>query len=119
VITLSFSWGCSSIGFPVRRAVVSVVSCLEAYDRQQWALEPIARLRNHLVRANAWGKEQEDRLLKECAEAINQAVEDYLATPAPATEAMFDHLYAQLPDAMREQRSTALRFAPTTGERDG
>src|ERR1700730_11972584 len=28
----SFSWSCSSIGFPVRRAVVSVVSCLEAYD---------------------------------------------------------------------------------------
>jgi predicted NAD/FAD-dependent oxidoreductase len=65
------------------------------------------------VRANAWGKEQEDRLLKECSEAINQAVDDYLATPAPATEAMFDHLYAQLPDAMREQRATALRFAPT------
>jgi pyruvate dehydrogenase E1 component alpha subunit len=87
--------------------------------RQQWALEPIARLRNHLVRANAWGKEQEDRLLKECSEAINQAVDDYLATPAPATEAMFDHLYAQLPDAMREQRATALRFAPAIGERDG
>ena len=87
--------------------------------RQQWALEPIARLRNYLVRANAWGKEQEDRLLKECSEAINQAVGDYLATPAPATEAMFDHLYAQLPDAMREQRATALRFAPTIGERDG
>jgi 2-oxoisovalerate dehydrogenase E1 component alpha subunit len=87
--------------------------------RQQWALEPIARLRNHLVRANAWGKEQEDRLLKEYSEAINQAVDDYLATPAPATEAMFDHLYAQLPDAMREQRATALRFAPAIGERDG
>jgi hypothetical protein len=32
-ITLPFSWSYSSIGFPVRRAVVSVVSCLEAYDR--------------------------------------------------------------------------------------
>ena len=31
-ITLPFSWSYSSIGFPVRRAVTSVVSCLEAYD---------------------------------------------------------------------------------------
>ena len=31
-ITLPFSWSYSSIGFPVRRAVTSVVSCFEAYD---------------------------------------------------------------------------------------
>jgi hypothetical protein len=30
--TLPFSWSYSSIGFPVRRAVTSVVSCFEAYD---------------------------------------------------------------------------------------
>jgi 2-oxoisovalerate dehydrogenase E1 component alpha subunit len=87
--------------------------------QQHWALEPIARLRNYLVRAKAWDKDQEDCLLKECSEAINQAVDDYLAVPAPATEAMFDHLYAMLPDTMREQRATALRFAPTIGERHG
>jgi pyruvate dehydrogenase E1 component alpha subunit len=85
--------------------------------RQHWALEPIARLRNYLVRAKVWDKDQEDRLLKECSEAINHAVDDYLAVPAPSTEAMFDHLYAMLPDTMREQRATALRFAPTKGER--
>lgn len=32
VITLPVSWSYSSIGFPVRRAVPSVVSCFEAYD---------------------------------------------------------------------------------------
>jgi hypothetical protein len=31
-ITLPFSSSYSSIGFPVQRAIVSVVSCLEAYD---------------------------------------------------------------------------------------
>ena len=31
-ITLPLSWSYASIGFPVRRAVTSVVSCLEAYD---------------------------------------------------------------------------------------
>ena len=87
--------------------------------RQHWALEPIARLRNYLERAKAWDKDQEDRLLKECSEAINQAVDDYLAVPAPSAEAMFDHLYAMLPDTMREQRATALRFAPTIGEHHG
>ncbi|MGO9723013.1 MAG: hypothetical protein ACLPOA_21095 [Methylocella sp.] len=57
--------------------------------------------------------------MKECSEAINRAIDDYLAVPAPSTEAMFDHLYAMLPDTMREQRATALRFAPTIGERHG
>jgi pyruvate dehydrogenase E1 component alpha subunit len=71
------------------------------------------------VRAKAWDKDQEDRLLKECSEAINHTIDDYLAVPAPSTEAMFDHLYAMLSDTMREQRATALRFAPTIGERHG
>lgn len=76
---------------------------------KQWQFEPIARLRNHLVRAGAWSKEHEEVLLRECTEEVNQAVEAYLAIPPPGPETMFDHLYATLPSSLIEQRESALR----------
>ena len=81
----------------------------------QWAFEPIRRLRNYLLRLKAWGPEQEEALVKECSDAVNAAVEAYLATPPPSAADMFDHLYATLPAALAEQRETALRFAPQIG----
>ena len=86
---------------------------------RQWQFEPIARLRNYLVRIGAWSKEREEHLLRECTEQVHQAVEAYLAAPPPAPEAMFDHLYAALPAALEQQRETALRFAPPERKRDG
>jgi len=86
---------------------------------RQWQFEPVARLRNHLLRVGAWDKEHEQRLLRECTERVNQAVESYLAVSPPPPEAMFDHLHAVLPSALRQQRETALRFAPRGGERHG
>ncbi len=81
----------------------------------QWAFEPIRRLRNYLLRLKAWGPEQEEQLIKECSEAVNAAVETYLAMPPPTAADMFDHLYATLPAALAEQRETALHFAPQIG----
>ena len=46
-----------------------------AVVQEQWAFEPIMRLRNHLLRLGAWSKEQEEALAHECAEAVNAAVE--------------------------------------------
>lgn len=81
----------------------------------QWAFEPIRRLRNYLLRLKAWGPEQEEQLIRECGEAVNAAVETYLATPPPTAADMFDHLYATLPAALAAQRETALQFAPQIG----
>lgn len=77
---------------------------------QQWAREPIVRLRNHLVRLDAWDIQHEERLIKECAALVDKAVDAYLATPASTAAAMFDHLYETLPEAMQEQRAMALHF---------
>src|SRR3984893_11889835 len=53
--TLPFSWSYSSIGFPVRRAVTSVVSCFEAYDGARDAApradSAAARAREHVMAA--------------------------------------------------------------------
>ncbi len=82
---------------------------------EQWAFEPIARLRNHLLARDAWSREREEQLLHEIGAEIDAAVEHYLATPLPTTEAMFEHLHARLPAALAAQRAEALAFAPAQG----
>ena len=69
-----------------------------------WKEEPIARLRAYLVSQKAWAKADEEQLSAECQERVEAAVERYLATGPRPPETMFDHLYAELPDAYARQR---------------
>ena len=69
-----------------------------------WKEEPIARLRTYLVRQKMWSKADEEQLAAECHERVEAAVERYLATSPRRPETMFDHLYANLPDAYAAQR---------------
>ncbi|VVD70760.1 2-oxoisovalerate dehydrogenase subunit alpha [Pandoraea terrae] len=80
--------------------------------KAQWVLEPVVRLRNYLVKRGLWDAAQEEAWLKHCTQAVAQAVDDYLAAPAPETAAMFEHLYAALPDTLRAQLASAQHFAP-------
>jgi 2-oxoisovalerate dehydrogenase E1 component alpha subunit len=41
---------------------------------------------------------------------VDAAVTEYLATPKPSTDAMFDHLFAELPAHLHEQRLTARKY---------
>jgi 2-oxoisovalerate dehydrogenase E1 component alpha subunit len=75
---------------------------------EAWKLEPILRLRTHLVAGGAWDKAREDALLKDCNEKVQAAAQAYIDTPHPTAEQMFDHLYARLPAAMARQRAAAL-----------
>jgi pyruvate dehydrogenase E1 component alpha subunit len=83
--------------------------------REQWRFEPILRLRNYLASAGGWDKDEEEALQRECADAVNAAVDEYLAIAPPTTAAMFDHLYATLPAALEAQREEARRFAGEAG----
>jgi len=78
--------------------------------QRAWSREPIARLRNYLIKINCWDKEMEVVLLKECSEAVDLAVETYLAIPPQNSDAMFNCLFATLPDALGEQINTARHF---------
>ncbi|HEY8441114.1 MAG TPA: pyruvate dehydrogenase (acetyl-transferring) E1 component subunit alpha [Xanthobacteraceae bacterium] len=69
-----------------------------------WKEEPIARLRAYLVSQNAWTKAQEEALASECQARVDAAVEHYLATAPQPPVTMFDHLYAELPEAYAKQR---------------
>ncbi|MEW6581658.1 MAG: pyruvate dehydrogenase (acetyl-transferring) E1 component subunit alpha [Actinomycetota bacterium] len=83
----------------------------DAEVSRQWELEPISRLRSHLVAAGVWTKEDEEGLLAACAAEIDRAAEEYLATPPLPPEAMFDHLCAELPPDVEAQRAEAVREA--------
>ena len=77
-------------------------------DKQQlekaWEIEPIARLRTYLHNQGLWDKEKEFALQKDCATEVEAAVAEYLALPPQAPTDMLDYLYAELPDALQEQR---------------
>lgn len=69
-----------------------------------WAEEPIARLRRHLARREAWSKEQEEALLETCHRDVEEAAASYLETPPLPPTQIFDHVYAVLPADLAEQR---------------
>jgi 2-oxoisovalerate dehydrogenase E1 component alpha subunit len=84
----------------------------------EWANEPIARLRHHLTAAGVWTKADEELLVEGINDEIDAAVERYMAVPPAPVESMFDHLYAELPTALFEQRA-AVASAAQRGDRHG
>jgi 2-oxoisovalerate dehydrogenase E1 component alpha subunit len=70
----------------------------------RWKEDPIARLRAYLAGHKMWSKTDEEQLAAGCNGEIEAAVERYLATPPRRPETMFDHLYADLPEACAAQR---------------
>jgi pyruvate dehydrogenase E1 component alpha subunit len=87
----------------------------EAEVKDAWAIEPMLRLREYLVRAAAWNDDRERALLQECAHEVDTAVSDYLSGEPQSTDAMFDNLFAQLPDHLHPQRATARRYTAKRG----
>jgi pyruvate dehydrogenase E1 component alpha subunit len=83
--------------------------------RLAWAQEPLVRLREFLIRAAFWDSSRERDMLEECARQVEAAVADYLATPKPSTDAMFEHLFATPTAQLLEQRETARRYAGKSG----
>ena len=76
---------------------------------QGWAVEPIQRLRHYLTALKLWDDAQEQTLKQECSVQVEAAVQDYFATPKASISAMFDHLFANLPKRIVEQRDEALQ----------
>jgi 2-oxoisovalerate dehydrogenase E1 component alpha subunit len=80
----------------------------DAQVSPHWANEPVARLRDHLVTAGVWQRDDEERLLAELSAEIDAAAAQYLATPPQAPSTMFDHTYAVLPKDLAGQRTATL-----------
>ncbi|MGX5174591.1 pyruvate dehydrogenase (acetyl-transferring) E1 component subunit alpha [Aliikangiella sp. IMCC44653] len=73
-----------------------------------WKKEPILRLRKYLESKKAWSEADEEKMKAELAEQVQQSVDAYLNTPVDSPEAMFDSLYAELPERTLAQRELAI-----------
>jgi 2-oxoisovalerate dehydrogenase E1 component alpha subunit len=80
------------------------------------AIEPMIRIHRYLMESGAWTEADEEALKADCAKQVDIAVANYLDTPPQPVEAMFDSMYAELPEAMQEQRETARRFVNSGGQ---
>jgi 2-oxoisovalerate dehydrogenase E1 component alpha subunit len=74
-----------------------------------WQADPLARLREFLGSSCNWDRDKEERLIADCKEQIEEAVQAYLATPLQEASSLFDYLYAELPAPLHWQREAVLR----------
>ncbi|MEX2962486.1 pyruvate dehydrogenase (acetyl-transferring) E1 component subunit alpha [Microbulbifer sp. TYP-18] len=65
--------------------------------------EPLVRLGTYLRGTGDWSDELEGELQRELAEVCERALHNYAERPRESATAMFDHLYAELPEALIEQ----------------
>lgn len=86
--------------------------------KDAWALEPLLRLRQFLLARGDWDGGKERTLLEECTLKVDAAVSEYLGCAKPATDAMFEHLFAALPAHLHEQRLIARKYASTRPTRN-
>jgi 2-oxoisovalerate dehydrogenase E1 component alpha subunit len=78
--------------------------------KEAWAVEPLIRIRQYLKKTGIWNEEQERALLQDCTRQVDAAVNEYLSSAKQSTDAMFDTLFAELPQHLREQRATARKY---------
>ena len=72
--------------------------------KNAWQHEPVSRLKKLLLSLHLWDEPQDQALLHRLQAQLEAQVNAYLNTaPAPVTD-IFDHLYAELHPALREQR---------------
>jgi pyruvate dehydrogenase E1 component alpha subunit len=83
--------------------------------REAWTVEPLLRIRRYLIDAGAWDDAKEQSLLEDCARQVDAAVSEYLQSPKPATDAMFEHLFAAPPAHLQVQRAIARQYASKPG----
>ena len=75
---------------------------------EAWKHGPILRLRNYLKYIDAWDEAWDESIHAECTAEVEASVEEYLAVPPDPVSAMFDHLYAELPEEITIQRDQAI-----------
>jgi pyruvate dehydrogenase E1 component alpha subunit len=82
------------------------------YDKQEydaaWQKEPLIRLRKLLQERGVLNEDIEARMLNEIKEEIEHEVELAVNLAAQPPEAIFDYLYAELPERQKAQRAELL-----------
>lgn len=76
--------------------------------KDAWEREPIKRLRNFMVYKGFWDENKEQALQQEVAQLVQSAADEYVTMAPQSVESIFDHMYAELPDHLVEQRDWAV-----------
>jgi pyruvate dehydrogenase E1 component alpha subunit len=79
--------------------------------KQAWLEEPVKRLQRFMVGQGVWDESREQALISECQGLVQRAVDNFEAAGTQAPEAVMDHVYAQWPQALAEQREWLLERA--------
>jgi pyruvate dehydrogenase E1 component alpha subunit len=87
----------------------------DAEVSRHWNEEPIRRLKTWLAHERLWDSHKEEMLLQDCARDVDEAAQAYLNLPPETPEAMFDHLFAELPEPLRWQREQLISQRRTDG----
>ena len=69
--------------------------------------DPVVRLDRYLRSIGLWHDAEKEALDTQCKTQVEKASQEYLATPPQSIESIFDHLYAELPEALLHQRELA------------
>lgn len=80
-----------------------------------WEREPIKRLQTFLHQRGWWDEVQESAWQSEVGQMIQQGLDRYLQQPNQPVEHLIDFLYAELPEALKEQRERLIRHAQPGG----
>jgi 2-oxoisovalerate dehydrogenase E1 component alpha subunit len=78
--------------------------------KDAWAREPMIRIRKFLESKKAWDDDREESWKIECGKRVDEEVNAYLESRSQPIEAIFDYMYAELPDELREQRKAAIAW---------
>ncbi len=70
--------------------------------------EPLSRMRKFLEAQGVWDAKQQEALEAECAKQVEAAVKEYEDTPVQSPEAIFDFMFANMPESLRQQRDQHL-----------
>ncbi len=76
--------------------------------KRAWEEEPVKRLQRYLLGQKCWDESREQALVAECQQRLEQAVAAYEAHSEPTAQSLFEHVYAQWPQALAEQRENLL-----------
>lgn len=75
-----------------------------------WQNEPIKRLKIYLERVAHWDEAKESALQKDCEQEVAEAVQQYVERTPQSVESIFDYMYEQWPENLKEQRDDALMW---------
>lgn len=87
--------------------------------KQAWAKEPLARLRAFLVGHSLWDEGREAEWQQQVSRQIDSAVKAYLETPPEPSEALFSHLFADMPESLKAQLAEVRSRPMSSGAEEG